>query len=141
MHDKSAVYKNILRYFLCKIDEYSFTPLAQSESFAIGNSYMDTVKWKKIIYLCKSLIFILYKDLHVYMHIDNNCFGKSARSATVISDIKGITVYHLTYSKVHGFNKWYHTSHSKLFLPASTGKSYLCTASADFLHAVHRTPP
>lgn len=37
--------------FMCKINEYSFTPLAQSEIFAIGNSYMITVKWKKL-YTC-----------------------------------------------------------------------------------------
>lgn len=66
------------------------------------------------------------------MYIDNNCFSKSARSATVISDIKDITFYYLTYFKVHGFNKWYYTSHSKLFLPASIGQSYLCTVSAEF---------
>lgn len=35
------------------------------------------------------------------MHIDNNCFSKSARSATVISDIKDIIFYYLAYSKVH----------------------------------------
>lgn len=39
------------------------------------------------------------------MHIDNNCFSKSARSATVISDIKDIIFYYLAYSKVRGFNK------------------------------------
>lgn len=74
------------------------------------------------------------------MHIDNNCFSKSARSATVISDIKDIIFYYLAYSKVRGFNKkCCCTFLSKLLLPASTRQAYLCTVSVDLLHVVHRT--